>query len=159
MARSEACGKLCFSLRSDAVLVLGASALRRVGRVLASSASPTVTWADGVCSALSTYKTSLKETGSTLKSGAVSTEGFEAMAEGVKEATKTFQDDLQQLDQPQTQAAQTVTQTLTDLSSALSKDAEAIRDSGADGLARAHVGREHDAARRAGSGEGRGRPD
>ncbi len=116
-----------------AVLVLGASACGGSDESQ-SSASPTVTWADGVCSALSTYKTSLKETASTLKSGGVSTEGFEAMAQGVQEATKTFQDDLQQLDQPQTQAAQTVSQTLTDLSTALSNDAEAIRASSADGL-------------------------
>src|SRR3954452_1153184 len=117
-----------------AALVLGASACGGSDESSQAPASPTATWADGLCSALSTYKTSLKETGSTLKSGAVSTEGFEAMAEGVKDATTTFKDDLQQLDEPQTQAAQTVTQTLTDLSSALSKDAEAIRDSAADGL-------------------------
>src|SRR4051794_10662819 len=116
-----------------AVLVLGSSACGGSDET-ASSASPTVTWADGVCSALSTYKTTLKEAGSTLKSGAVSTQGFETMAQSVKDASTTFQDDLQQLDKPQTQAAQTVSQTLTDLSSALSKDAEAIRDAGADGL-------------------------
>jgi hypothetical protein len=120
-------------LALGAVLVLGASACGGSDDS-SSSASPTVTWADGVCSALSTYKTSLKAAGSTLKSGAVSTEGFETMVESVKDATTTFQDDLQQLDQPQTQAAQTVSQTLTDLSSALSTDADAIRDSGADGL-------------------------
>src|SRR3954468_1374756 len=116
-----------------AVLVLASSACGGSDET-ASSASPTVTWADGVCSALSTYKTTLKEAGSTLKSGAVSTQGFETMGQSGKGASTTFQDDLQQLDKPQTQAAQTVSQTLTDLSSALSKDAEAIRAAGADGL-------------------------
>jgi hypothetical protein len=117
-----------------AALVLGATACGGSDESSQTSASPTVTWADGVCSALSTYKTSLKETGSTLKSGAISTEGFEAMTESVKDATQTFHDDLQKLDQPQTQAAQTVNQTLVNLSAALSKDAETIRAASDDGL-------------------------
>jgi hypothetical protein len=116
------------------VFALGTSACGGSSESSQAEMSPTVTWAEGVCSALSTYKTTLKETGATLKSGAVSSEGFEAMTSSMKDATQTFVDDLAALEPPQTSAAATVKTTLQDLSASLHENAQTIQEANTDSV-------------------------
>jgi hypothetical protein len=117
-----------------AVVALGTSACGGSSESSQAEMSPTETWADGVCSALSTYKTTLKETGATLKSGAVSSEGFEAMTQSMKDATQTLRDDLGALQPPQTNAVKTVRTTLQNLSASLQENAQTIQEANTDSL-------------------------
>ena len=54
-----------------------------------TTASPTVQWADGLCSALLTYKDAIQAAGATLKSGAVSGDAIDEATSSVTGATRT----------------------------------------------------------------------
>jgi hypothetical protein len=92
-----------------------------------ASASPAAQWADGLCSALLTYKDAIQTAGATLKSGAVSGSAIDEATSSVTGATEDFRDDVKALPDPQLASAQTIQDTLTGLSTALSKDADTIR--------------------------------
>ena len=66
--------------------------------------SAVVTWAGGVCSAATSYKTSLTHAGSTLKSAAPSRSAVEKTVGSVRDATQTFITSLQGLGKPGTAA-------------------------------------------------------
>lgn len=102
-----------------------------------SSATPTDTWASGVCTAITTWKTSLTNIESTVKSGGLSKESISGATTQAAAATNTLAQDLKKLGKPDTQAGQTAKSDLDQLSSELTKNVKTIQDavSGASGAA------------------------
>lgn len=94
-----------------------------------STPSATQTWANGLCSAITTYSTTLKETGATLKAGNYSTESLDQASAAVKSATSTLSTTLQGLGRPNTVSGAVVHSTLATLATSLQADAQKIKGS------------------------------
>jgi methyl-accepting chemotaxis protein len=126
--------------RAAAALLVAFAALAAAGcGGSSSSTTPTDTWASGVCTAISTWKTSLTSIESTVKSGGVSKDSLNAGVTQAKDATKTLADSLKKLGKPNTQAGQQAKDDVDQLSTELTKNAQTIQDaitnaSGAAGL-------------------------
>lgn len=93
-----------------------------------TSESATTEWADGVCSALSTWSQELGSTADGLKEAgtSISKDDLSAAADDVRTATETLGDDLRGLGRPDTEAGQTAQDTLTQLADDLSAEVETI---------------------------------
>lgn len=93
-----------------------------------SSGSATTDWADGVCSALTTWSAELTSTAEGLKEAgtSISKDDLSAAADDVRTATQTLGDDLRGLGRPDTEAGQTAQDTLTQLADDLSAEVETI---------------------------------
>lgn len=94
------------------------------------SSSSTTDWANGVCSAVTTYRDSLTKAADSLK-GNVSKAGFEDASKQVQTATKSFVDETKSLGKPNTDSGKQAKDTLDTLSSQLNNDLDTIK--GADG--------------------------
>jgi hypothetical protein len=90
--------------------------------------SAVVTWAGGVCSAATSYKSSLTHARSTLKSAAPSRSAVENTVGSVRDATQTFITSLRGLGRPATAAGKQAKSTIDGLTSDLTKDVNAIQD-------------------------------
>jgi hypothetical protein len=88
-----------------------------------------VTWADGVCAAVTSYKTSLSNAAATLKGGQLSKSTVEDALTSVKSATQDFTATLGEIGKPGTEAGQKATATIDELSANLQKDAQKIKES------------------------------
>jgi hypothetical protein len=126
-------------------ITVGASALVASVALLAagcggsksSTVTPTDTWASGVCTAVTTWKTSLTNIETTVKSGGLSKDSINTAVNQAKSATDTLAKDLKKLGKPNTQAGQTAKSDLDTLSTELNKNVQTIQDaiSGASGAA------------------------
>jgi ABC-type transporter Mla subunit MlaD len=128
-------------IRAGAALLVAVAALAAAGCGGSSSSSPTPTdaWASGVCTAISTWKTSLTSIESTVKSGGVTKDSLNAGVTQATDATKTLADSLKKLGKPDTPSGQQAKDDVDQLSTELSKNAQTIKDaitnaSGAAGL-------------------------
>jgi hypothetical protein len=83
-------------------------------------------WADGLCTATSTYITSLTSLGDTLKGGNITKDSLNQSLDTAKSATQTFSEDVKALGSPPVSDSKTKN-TLEDLQSELSKDADTIK--------------------------------
>ena len=83
-------------------------------------------WADGLCSATDTYITSLTSLGDTLK-GNITKDSLNQSLDTAQSATQTFSDDVKALGSPPVSDSKTKN-TLEDLQSELSKDADTIKN-------------------------------
>ena len=104
-----------------------------------SDTSPTATWADGLCSALNTWKSSLPETVNTVKDGSLSKDSLTTAVDDAKSATETLASDLEGLGKPDTEAGQQAKDSIDQLSTDLKADMTKIEDavngaSGASGI-------------------------
>ena len=104
-----------------------------------SDTSPTATWADGLCSALNTWKSSLTETVNTVKDGSLSKDSLTTAVDDAKSATETLTSDLEGLGKPDTEAGQQAKDSIDQLSTDLKADMTKIEDavngaSGASGI-------------------------
>ena len=82
-----------------------------------SSKPPSATdWANGVCSAVSTWTTSLADAADTLKSGNVTKDSITSAADSAKTATDKLTKDLKKLGKPNTKAGAQAQQTVDQLS-------------------------------------------
>jgi len=91
-----------------------------------TSASPTDEWADGFCTAITTWTDSLTSVTDQFNSpSSLSTSALEDAANDVKSSTQTLVDDLKALGAPDTESGQAVKDSLDSLSSTL--DAEATK--------------------------------
>jgi hypothetical protein len=98
------------------------------GKDNSSSASPQQQWADGFCSALSTWKTALDDSAATLKdTGNLSRNSLNEALTGAADATKQLGDDLQQLGPPTTQSGQDAKTQLDTLKSSLQKSGDQLK--------------------------------
>ena len=84
-------------------------------------------WADGLCTATNTYITSLTSLGDTLKGGNITKDSLNQSLDTAKSATQTFSDDVKALGSPPVSDSKTKN-TLEDLQSELSKDADTIKN-------------------------------
>ena len=93
-------------------------------------------WANGVCSAISTWKASLTAAADPLKSGNISKDSLKSAADDAKSATETLRSSLKDLGKPNTQAGQQAKDAIDQLSSELKTDADSIKSAvdGASGI-------------------------
>ncbi len=111
-----------------AMLALGASACG--GGKKSSSASATETWAGGVCSAFTTWKSSLDDVKTSLKSGGLSSLSGAKLQQAerqVEDATNTLTKSLKKLGPPKTTSGATAKSDVTALQNSLSTSMNAIK--------------------------------
>ncbi len=101
-----------------------------------SDTTPTATWADGLCSAITTWTSSIKAIADTVKGGDLSKDTLTSAVDQAKSATKTFTDDLDNLGKPDTQAGQQAKDSVDQLSTDLNADMTKVQDAvdGASGV-------------------------
>lgn len=93
------------------------------------SSEPTSTadWADGVCSAITTWKSSIQSGADSLKGGNLTQDSLKSAGDDVKSATDTLESDLKDLGKPDTQAGQQAKDSIDQLSSDLKTDSDSIK--------------------------------
>src|SRR5215831_15739188 len=84
-------------------------------------------WANGVCSALSTWKTSITSAVDSLESGNVTKDSVKSAADDAKNATNKLTDDLKKLGKPNTNAGAQAQQTVDQLSNQVSDGVDTIQ--------------------------------
>ena len=101
-----------------------------------SGTSETTTWANGLCSAITTWTSSLSSIADTLKDGNLSKDALTSAADEAKTATEAFTSDLDELGTPDTDAGQQARDSIDQLSTDLKSDLTEIEDAidGASGV-------------------------
>lgn len=98
--------------------------------------SKTEAWADGMCSALVDWQSSVQTAGEDVSKGDLSKSSLQKAANGVSDANKQLRDDLDSLGKPPTETAdkakQDLTQLTDDLKTNLDKIREALGNAGSD---------------------------
>jgi hypothetical protein len=92
-----------------------------------SAAQQKANWADGMCSALGTWESSVKSAGSKLSGGNLSKSTLNGALNGIKDANKKLKDDLTSLGKPPTPSADAARSSLQSLSTDMSQNDEKIR--------------------------------
>ena len=93
-----------------------------------SSSSPSPKdWADGLCSAITTWSTSVQQAGQKLKGGNLSKDDLKTTTTEIKNATSTFADDLKSLGKPNTDAGQQAKDAIDELSSEVRADVDKLQ--------------------------------
>ena len=121
--RAARAGALVSVLAAAAVLAAGCGG---GGGGSSSGTSSPDAWADGVCSALTTWANSLTTATSSLK-GNLSKDSLKSASDDVTQATDKLASDLKSLGKPDTQAGDKAKSTLDTLSSQLSQDVDTIK--------------------------------
>jgi uncharacterized protein YoxC len=106
-------------------VVVGALLAAGCGGDDTSEASGTTDWADGVCTAITTWTESLTAAAASATADP-SREGLEGAVADVESATETLQEDLKGLGEPDTEAGEEAQQELEQLSGDLSEDVQKI---------------------------------
>jgi len=96
----------------------------------------TAEWADGVCSAVSTWEDALKSAAQPITSGDVSKDSLKTAADDAKSATDTLTSDLKDLGKPDTQVGQQAQDQIDTLTGQLQADVDTIKSAaeGASGM-------------------------
>jgi hypothetical protein len=117
-------------IRAGAAILVALAALAAAGcgGSSKSGATPTQTWATGVCTAFTTWKTQLGDIENTVKSGGLSKSTIDKAVSQAKDATDTLASSLKKLGKPNTQAGQTAKSDLDQLSTELTKNIQTIQD-------------------------------
>ena len=102
----------------------------------AATRSPTSEWANGLCSAITTWTSSLTSIGDTLKEGNLSKDSLTSAVDDAKSATETFTSDLDGLGLPDSDVGQQAKDSVDQLSTDLKSDMTKIQDAldGASGV-------------------------
>jgi uncharacterized phage infection (PIP) family protein YhgE len=121
---------------SPLVLLLVVLAAGCGGGGSSSGSSSTSDWANGFCSAITSWTTSIQSAGQSLRNGKVSEKSLRSAAGDIQSATSTFADDLKGLGKPDTDSGQQAKQSVDQLSSQIKADANEIKKAvnGASGL-------------------------
>jgi hypothetical protein len=85
-------------------------------------------WADGVCSAITTWTGSLQSAADSLKGGNISKDSLTSAADGVKSATDTFVGDVKGLGTPDTDGGKQAKESIDGLSDELKQDVQEMED-------------------------------
>jgi hypothetical protein len=115
------------------LLVVVALAAVACGSDKSSSSSSATDWANGVCSAVTTYTKSLTDAAQTFK-GDVSKSGFQTATKQIQKATDTFTSTVKDLGKPGTNAGDQAKTTVDTLSSQLNSDLDTFKSAGGNGL-------------------------
>ena len=112
------------------VLALGLLAAGCGGGGSSSSDDTTATtvWANGLCSALTTWKGSLESAATQLTSGNISKETINGAVDDIRTSTDSFVDDLKGLGKPDTAAGQKAKASLDKLADELQSDVSDVQD-------------------------------
>ena len=95
-----------------------------------SSSSPSPKdWADNLCSAITTWSTSVQTAGQSLKNGSLSEGDLKKTTSEIKDATSTFSDDLKGLGKPNTSAGQQAKDAVDQLSTEIKDDVDKLQSS------------------------------
>ena len=102
-----------------------------------SDTTPTVDWANGLCSSITTWQTSITSIIDSLKGGNLSKDSLTAAVDDAEEATRTFTSDLKGLGRPDTEAGQQAQDSVNELTTQIDDDMTKIQDtvSNASGVA------------------------
>lgn len=119
--------------------VVVATAILAAGCGSKSSSSDTVTpenWANSVCSAITTWTSSVRQTGDKLRTGSVNKSSLNSAVNDFENSTKQLADDLKGLGRPNTSAGKQAQASVDKLSSEIQTDAGQIKTEikGAQGL-------------------------
>jgi hypothetical protein len=125
---------LVFRLVGALVLVLAALAAGCGGGGDDDESAGTTEWADGVCTALADWGTSIRDVTGSATSG-TSAERLQAIATDVKEATEKLADDLEGLGRPGTDAGEQAQDEIEELAADMRQDVEKIEDAAGSGNA------------------------
>jgi hypothetical protein len=122
------CGPMPWFRRSLLVLPVAVMLLASAcgGSGGGSSQSATEKWADGVCSSLNTWKTSVTNAGASLSGGNLSEDQVKSAVSDVNDATTKLSSDLKGLGRPDTDSGQQAEEALTTLSTQLDQDVAQI---------------------------------
>ena len=109
------------------------------GSSASSDTTPTSEWADGFCSAITTWTTSLTTITDTIKQGGLSKDSLSSAIDDASTSTDTFTSSLQDLGKPDTDAGQQAKDSVDQLATDINDDMQTIQDavanaSGASGL-------------------------
>jgi len=120
------------TLSATVVAVLALVAASCGGSDESSSVSPAVEWADGFCTAITTWGDSLTSvTGQLSSPSSLSTSALEDVANDATSATETLVDDLKGLGVPDTESGQAIEDSIDGLSATLEGEAATIQDAAA----------------------------
>jgi hypothetical protein len=89
--------------------------------------SATTEWADGVCSAIATWGTSITATGESLRSGATRPDDLREAVDEFESATRTFIDDLRGLGKPDTEAGERAQEELDQLAETVEENVSTMQ--------------------------------
>jgi hypothetical protein len=92
-----------------------------------SAAQQKANWADGMCSALATWESSVKSAGSKLSGGNLSKSTINDALTGISDANKKLKDDLDSLGKPPTPSADEARSSLQSLSTDMSQNVDKIK--------------------------------
>lgn len=84
-------------------------------------------WADGLCSAITTWSDSVKTAGESLKSGSLSEGDLKNSTAEIKSATNKFSDDLKGLGKPNTDAGQQAKDAIDQLATQINEDVDTLQ--------------------------------
>ena len=101
-----------------------------------SDTTPTEEWADGLCSSITTWTSSLTSIVDTLKGGNLSKDSLTSAVDEAKSATETFTTSLSDLGKPDTEAGQQAKDSVDQLVTDIQADMTEIQDTvdGASGV-------------------------
>lgn len=92
-----------------------------------ASANPTAAWAEGFCSAITTWTGSITDATDELRSlSSLSRESFEQAGEDIRTATNQFGDDLRALGAPETDSGEEAQQAVDDFATTIDEDSADI---------------------------------
>lgn len=119
--------------------VVGVTAILAAGCGSKSSSSDTVSpedWANNVCGAITTWTTSVRQTGNSLRSGNINKSSLDKAVNEFEDSTKQLSDDLKGLGRPDTSSGKKAQASVEKLSSQIQSDANEIKSEikGAQGL-------------------------
>jgi hypothetical protein len=116
-----------------ALLLVGGSTACGSGSTTSTQGMNTADWADGVCTAAVSYRSSLKTIGTSLKSTVPSKSSLSEAAAQAKSSTHVFVDSLQGLGKPGTTSGAKAKQTVDDLATSLHKQVSTIQNATSSG--------------------------
>jgi len=114
------------SLAAVAVVVVALTVAGCGGKK--NDTTSTQDWANGVCTAFTTWKSSLTDLQKTVKSGGLTQQSLNSAVNGAQDATNTLAKDLKKLGKPDTQAGQQAKDDIQQLSDELSSGSKTISD-------------------------------
>ena len=100
-------------------------------------ATPTTEWADGLCSSVTTWQSSITSIIDTLKAGGLTKDSLTTAVDDARSATNTFTTSLKDLGRPDTDAGQQAQDSVNELTTQIDQDMTKIQDtvSNASGVA------------------------
>jgi hypothetical protein len=119
---------LSVRLASLGALVLALAVLAAGCGGSSDTASKTQDWADGMCSALDDWQSSVRAAGEKISQGDLSKSSLQDAANAVGDANKQLRDDLDSLGKPPTETVDKAKSSLTQLSDELSANLDKIRE-------------------------------